>query len=275
MNVKNGHSGMNVNKFGVGFFALMLLATGVSAAAEAPAAAPASPFVPVLNDDKAPVDAAAGRKTPLNYTAPALYGLREITVQYPVFADPRATSDCGVDREVLLTVVQRNLQDPNLEVIVLDDKRPRKGSRADLTYEVYTTKADQTCFSWVSMRYTDQASIVLAPLKIPRTMTITFWSKSLLARSGMDRHQAAVGDALATMVRQFLRDVKLAEPTSYSSINTTPDMSDEDLKAEKERQMMQSINDSVSRRLINQGGGGADLPGVNTQPAPKPQDDQP
>jgi hypothetical protein len=213
----------------------------------------------------------AEKKDTINYLTPSLYGLREILVQYPVFTDPRASNDCGVNREPLLTVMQRNLQDPNLEIMVLNETHERRGVRAELTYEVQTTKIDQTCISFVNMYFNDRASIILPPLKTARALTITYWQKSMLARSPVDRHQTSVGDALAAMGRNFLREVKLAEPATYSSDQRKPQASEEEEKNERQLQMMRTINDSVSRRLINQGTG-ADIPAIGNNPVGRDDD---
>lgn len=207
------------------------------------------------------------------YLTPSLYGLREILIQYPVFMDPRSSNECGLNREPLITVVQRNLQDPNLEIMMQNETHERHAVRAELTYEIYTARQDQICFSFVNMYFTDRASIMLPPVKSPRALTVTYWQKAMLARSPVDRHQTSVGDALAAMSRSFLRDVKLAEPATYSE-QRRPQSSEEDERNERQMQMMRSINDNVSRRLLNQGGG-ADIPAINgTIPQAKEDDHQ-
>lgn len=195
------------------------------------------------------------------YLTPGLYGLREILIQYPVFMDPRASNECGLNREPLITVVQRNLQDPNLEIMIQNETHERHAVRAELTYEIYTARQDQNCFSFVNMYFTDRASIILPPVKSPRALTVTYWQKAMLARSPVDRHQTSVGDALAAMGRSFLRDVKLAEPATYTE-QKKPQSSEEEERSERQLQMLRSINENVSRRLINQNGG-ADIPSMN------------
>lgn len=209
-------------------------------------------------------------KPQIDYLAPTLYGLREILVPYPVFIEPRASNDCGLNRETLLTVMQRNLQDPNLEIMPLDEAHERQATRATLTYEMHTSKIDQVCFSWINMYFTDRTIITLAPLKVPKALTVTYWQKSSLARSPQDRHQTAVGDALAAMGRQFLREVKLSEPATYSADSKKMEASEEELKSEKQMELLRSLNDSVSKRLINSSGG-ADIIIPGTQ-QPQPED---
>ena len=102
---------------------------------------------------------------------------------------------------------------------------------------------------------------MLPPVKSPRALTITYWQKAMLARSPVDRHQTSVGDALAAMGRSFLRDVKLAEPATYSD-QRKPQSSEDEERSERQMQMMRSINENVSRRLINQNGG-ADIPAIS------------
>ncbi|MEJ0062802.1 MAG: hypothetical protein WDO70_06280 [Alphaproteobacteria bacterium] len=182
-------------------------------------------------------------------TAPALYELKEVLVEYPVFVDPRTANDCGLMREALLTTLQRNLQDPGLEVMMVNETHPRVGARVNLTVEIGTVKQDKTCWSWIDFPLTDKAPIMLPPVKVPRTMTLTFWHQRKLATSSVESHQSAVNDMLATLSRQFLRDVKLALPGAF-----TPDGKRADSEEDKREQLLKSLNDSVSKRLIQQQG---------------------
>lgn len=269
---------MNVNKLG-GAVALVLLLLSAQLHAESPDAVvavdPKSGLLSVRSDktkDKTviaqEVEAAArAAASKPDYVAAALQGITEITVDYPLFSDPSASNECGLSRETLLTIVQRNLQDPNLNIILLDNKRPRKGGRANLFYEISTTREQQICLSWISLRLVDQVQIVPAMLKLPRTLEVVFWQKSVLARSISDRHQASVGDALAAIERQFLRDLKLAEPVGYATGFVRTDSSQEEERKKKNDQMLNSINNDVSHRLSNPTVG-ADVPinGLGVQP---------
>lgn len=243
-------------------FTLPAFAETPQTQAVAPNAADAKPDdFKVVDEKTAPTE--EERRQVTNYLAPSLYGLKEILVQYPVFIDPRASNECGLNREPLITVMQRNLQDPNLEIMIQNETHERRNVRAELTYEIYSTRQDQYCSSFVNVYFSDRASIILPPLKVPRILTVTYWQKAMLARSTVDRHQTSVGDVLAAIGRSFLRDVKLAEPAvNTSNEQKKPQGSEEDERNERQLQMMRSINESVSRRLINQGGG-ADIPSIN------------
>lgn len=280
MNAKKERSAMSGNKRLqlVAILGLLLLASFSSRAetVPSPAADAAADTTPdaFKTVDQVTTTVEEERKPVTNYLAPSLYGLKEILVQYPVFMDPRSSNECGLNREPLITVMQRNLQDPNLEIMIQNESHERRGVRAELTYEVYSTRQDQYCASFVNMYFTDRASIILPPLKVPRILTVTYWQKSMLARSTVDRHQTSVGDVLAAMGRSFLRDVKLAEPAaSTAGEQKKPQGSEEEERNERQTQMMRSINESVSRRLINQGGG-ADLPSMNGD-IPQAKEEQP
>jgi hypothetical protein len=263
---------------GVAHPAPSAITTGTTLAADPTTGAVTTAPTPKPEEDKTPRERAEERKAQElaiaaqpDYVATALFGVNEITLNYPIFIDPKASNECGLSREALLTVVQRNLRDPSLDVISLDDKRPRKGGRADMTYEIYSTKEQQFCLSWVMVRFTDQIALVLPPTKVPRYLTITFWNRSMLARSVLERHQNVVGDALASMSRQFLRDVRLAEPSAYIRGWSGNKLSEEELKQEKMKKIMQSLDDSVAHRLSNPALGGADnIQIVPPAPAPPP-----
>jgi len=250
-----------------GFILALLLMCPPLMAAETTSGVDKTGTLVVKNLDDDPSQPPPEKPKPqIDYLAPTLYGLREILVPYPVFIEPRASNDCGLNRETLLTVMQRNLQDPNLEIMPLDEAHERQATRATLAYEIHTSKVDQTCLSWVNMYFTDRTIFTLAPLKVPKALTVTYWQKSSLARSPQDRHQTAVGDALAAMGRQFLREVKLSEPATYSADTKKMEASEEELKSEKQMELLRSLNDSVAKRLINSGSGGADIIMPGTQP---------
>lgn len=258
MNAKKGRNGMNGNKIKTALLIGSVLflhdptsaETGKSSNAGQPGELSVTQTVvnPTALKQEKP-------KPTIDYLAPTLYGLREVLVPYPMFVEPRASNDCGLNRETLLTVMQRNLQDPNLEIMLLEQAHERQATRANLTYEIHTSKIDQTCLSWINVQFSDKASITLSPLKVPKALTVTYWQKSGLARSPQDRHQTAVGDALAAMGRQFLREVKLAEPATYSVELRKPEASDAELKAEKHMDLLRSLNESVSKRLLNSSSG--------------------
>ena len=270
MNAKRGLNAMNGNNVRLSglILALLLLCPPLQAAEAAPGADKTGNLVVKDVEDDPSQPPPEKPKPQMDYLAPTLYGLREVLIPYPVFIEPRASNDCGLNRETLLTVMQRNLQDPNLEIMPLDEAHERQSTRATLAYEIHTSKVDQTCLSWINMHFTDRTIVTLAPLKVPKALTITYWQKSSLARSPSDRHQTAVGDSLAAMGRQFLREVKLAEPATYSADSKKLEASEEELKSEKQMELLRSLNDSVAKRLINNGAGGADImmPGTK-QPA--------
>jgi hypothetical protein len=195
-----------------------------------------------------------------DYVAPPLHGVKEVATEYPVFTDATAANECNLSREALLTVVQRNLQDPLVNLVVLDRRRSRDLGSVNMIYEVHTARVDQFCLSWLNVKFTDTASIILPPLKVARTLAIDFWHKATLARSPLDRHQQAVGDALATLSRQFLRDLKLAEPAAYNTGFMKRQLSEDEERELRNQQMMRSLSDAVSRNLIDSKAGAADIP---------------
>lgn len=267
MNAKNGRNAMNGNK--ILWAMLGLLAAMPAAAADTISVMSADKDGALRVVDQPMATAAPEPKQQVtDYLAPALYGLHEIFVQYPVFMDPRAANDCGLSRETLLTVMQRNLQDPNLEIMLLNESHERRSARADLAYEIYTSKIGETCLSFVNVRFTDRAAISLPPVKPPRSLTVTYWQKSVLSRSPIERHQTSVGDALAALGREFLRELKLAEPAIYSTDKRRPEETEEEVRSQKQREMMNTINESVSKRLLNQENG-ADVRSISPDAPPR------
>jgi hypothetical protein len=243
MNAKNVRSVTNVNKYflitALAMLPLPLWAQDVMSTTTTVALPTAD--TPSVKKEQPPAQQV--------YTAPALYEIKEVFIDYPIMIDPKISSDCGLTRESMLTALQRNLQDPGLDVMALNDTHPRVGARVNLTVEVATIKQGKTCTSWIEMPFTDKAPIMLPPVRVPRSLTLVFWQQKKIVDSSDERHQAAVNDMLSSMVRQFLRDVKLAVPNALleEKHNTT---SEESEKNEKNEARMKSLNDSVAQKLI-------------------------
>lgn len=227
MREKNARNAMNANKL---LLAAALLLFSPSALAQAGGANQSQP----------------GQKV---YTAPSLYLLKEVFIDYPILTDPKVSSDCGLTRESMLTSLQRNLQDPGLDVMALNAVHAREGTRVNLAVEVMTVKQGKSCISWIDMPFSDKAPIMLPPVKVPRSLTLLFWQQKKVVSSSDDRHQATINDMLGTMVRQFLRDVKLAVPNELLGETYEGDIEERE-KSLKNEARMKSLSDSVSQKLI-------------------------
>ncbi len=205
MREKNGRNAMNASKV----FLTLALCLGFTSFALAanptdtiPSSAPPSAKAEPASDQPPP--------PPPVSTAPTLYEMKEVLLDYPILTDPKTSSDCGLTRESMLSTLHRNLQDPGLDVMLLNETHPRAGVRAHLTAEITTVRAGKTCWSWIHVPFVDRAPIMLPPLKVPRMFTLIFWEQRRLVTSPDERHQTSVSDMLSSISRQFLRDVKLA-----------------------------------------------------------------
>lgn len=195
----------------------------------------------------APCAGAQNSATPPRLSsAPSLYALKEVVISYPIFADAKLSSDCGLTREAILTALQRNMQDPGLDVMMVNETHPRVATRVNLTVEITTARQGRICWSWIHMPFTDRTPILLPPVKIPRMLTLVFWEQKKMVESTDERHQTAVNDMVASMARSFLRDVKLAVPSVYMG---SGDQTEGD---EKEDARLKALSDSVSQKLISQ-----------------------
>lgn len=242
MNAKNAPSATNANK-------LLLIATLLVFSPAALAQGSGSDATPATLEQAAPKPVKEAPPQQI-YTAPALYQLKEVFIDYPIMIDPKVSSDCGLTRESTLTALQRNLQDPGLDVMALNATHARAGTRVNLTVEISTTKQGKNCTSIIDMPFTDKAPIMLPPVKVPRILTLGFWQQKKIVSSIDERHQAVVNDILASMVRQFLRDVKLAVPNALLEEKTGSNENSQ--KDEKNDARMKALNDSVSQKLIIQ-----------------------
>ncbi|MGB4101788.1 MAG: hypothetical protein WBK91_07795 [Alphaproteobacteria bacterium] len=245
MREKNARSAMSANKL---LFAAALLTLILDAQAQAATGSVGGATAqPMTSPQHQP---AQEQQPPAKvYATPPLFMLKEVFIDYPILVDPKVSSDCGLTRESMLTALQRNLQDPGLDVMALHPTHARSGTRVALTVEIMSVKQGRNCISWIDMPFTDKAPVRLPPVNVPRNMTLLFWQQKKVVTSTDERHQPTVNDMLASMVRQFLRDVKLAAPNAM--LEESPEEDDEErARAERNNARMKSLSESVSQRLI-------------------------
>ena len=148
-------------------------------------------------------------------SAPEMFGVREIVVEYARFNEPKVADTCGLSRDALTTALAKALAGTSVPAVaVADVKPPTVGvARIQLIPEI-STRADENlnCVSWISLSAESHATIVIPPVTTPRSATVVYRRQHALASSAQSTHGQAVGTVLQKMADQFAQQYKLDQP---------------------------------------------------------------
>ena len=144
--------------------------------------------------------------------APALFGVREIVIQYAHFLYPQASNSCGLVRDNLADELNKVLQGANLPAVsTAIAKPPQIGvARIDLLPEVVSTNSEGLdCTSWVSLTAQSQSNVKVQPVDVLRNVTIGYWHEGTMIASGQSVHAHLVTETLQKMATEFAEQYKL------------------------------------------------------------------
>jgi hypothetical protein len=150
-------------------------------------------------------------------SAPAMFNVREVIVQFAHFGDPETAGTCGLSREELAAQLNKTLQDNGVPAIpVTDANPPQLGvARIELAPDIFSFNSQGLdCTSWVSLVAQSQNTVHIPPVDISRNVTVTYWHGGVLLSSSQATHEHIVGEALQKLARQFAQQYKLDQPAS-------------------------------------------------------------
>jgi hypothetical protein len=148
-------------------------------------------------------------------SAPAMFDVKEVIVQYAHFGDPETADTCGLAREELAAALTKTLKDNGVPAIAVSEANPPilGTARIDLEPEIFSFNSQGLdCTSWVSLTAQSQNSAHIPPVDISRNVTITYWHQGVLLSSSQATHEHIVSDALQRLARQFAQQYKLDQP---------------------------------------------------------------
>ncbi len=148
-------------------------------------------------------------------SAPSMTGVQEVLLQYVRFASDRTEESCGLTRGEMEKNILKALTVVGIPVVpVIDAKPPMLGvARIELLPEVVSLGGNATeCTSWVSLTAQTQNTLTIAPVAIPRSVTIIYFKSGLLLNSSVTSHAQIVGEAFGKLADQFGRRFKLDQP---------------------------------------------------------------
>jgi len=148
-------------------------------------------------------------------TAPGMFGVREVVVEYARFDDSKAADTCGLSRDMVGSALAKALAETMVPAIAVSDVRPptQGVARIQLIPEI-STRTDESlnCVSRISLAAESHANIVIPPITIPRSVTVVYWRQQRQATSGQSSHAQIIVDILHKMAEQFAQQYKLDQP---------------------------------------------------------------
>ena len=152
-------------------------------------------------------------------SAPELFGVREVVVDYARFVDPKAADSCNLSREKIASVLAKSLEGTTVPAIAaLDAKPPVIGvARIQLVPQIASHMGENfDCVSWISLSAESRAAAVIAPITTLRSFTAVYWHQQVKAASGASTHPQLVGEILQKMATQFAQQYRLDQPPALS-----------------------------------------------------------
>jgi hypothetical protein len=148
-------------------------------------------------------------------SAPALFDVQEIIVQYTHFGDPKTADACGLVREDLAKIIGKIMQDNGVPAFSVVEAKPPEidVARIDLVPEIYTFSGNGLdCTSWVSLTAKSEGNVHVPPVDAPRNVTVIYWRQGLMLSSSQALHARVVGEAMQKLAGQFAQKYRLDQP---------------------------------------------------------------
>jgi hypothetical protein len=145
-------------------------------------------------------------------TASAMFGVTEVVVQNPSFADEDAAKACGVSRQNLMNILMKTLQENGVPAIsVVEAKPPVVGvARISLLTNVYSFNGQSLdCTSWISLGAESHNRVHVAPVDVARNVTISYWREGSFLSGNQVGHGQTVMAALQKLALMFAQQYKL------------------------------------------------------------------
>ncbi len=149
-------------------------------------------------------------------SAPAMFNVKEVVVQYAHFGDPETADTCGLSREELAAALVKTLKDDNVPAMPAAEANPPMigNARIELVSDIFSFNSQGLdCTSWVSLTAQSRNSVHIPPVDISRNVTITYWHEGALLSSSQATHQHIISDTLQKLARHFAQQYKLDQPT--------------------------------------------------------------
>ncbi len=148
-------------------------------------------------------------------TAPGMFDVREVVVQYANFGDPKSADACGLGREEIAARLVKAMTENGVPAtLVANAKPPSIGvARIEAITEITTfNNQGLDCTSWVSLAVQSRASVHIPPVEVSRNVTIMYWRDGLMLASSQSTHSRTVEEALDKLAKKFAQQYRLDQP---------------------------------------------------------------
>jgi hypothetical protein len=147
--------------------------------------------------------------------AGGLYGIRQVVVQYPRFADQKAAESCGLTREAVTGALVKALKAANVPAVPANEAPPMMmgAARVDLVTDIYSSNSQGLdCLSVFNLAAESRANVVIPPVNVPRGVTISYWKQSNMLSSGQSQHGQLAADLLQKIADKFAQQYRTDQP---------------------------------------------------------------
>lgn len=147
--------------------------------------------------------------------APAMFNVKEVVVQYAHFGNPQTAEGCGLSREDLAALLNKELTLNGVPAIAVTEAKPAilGTARIEMVPDIFSFNSQGLdCTSWVSLAAESRNSVHIPPVDVSRNVMITYWREGVLLASSQATHQRVVGEALQKLARKFAQQYKLDQP---------------------------------------------------------------
>lgn len=149
-------------------------------------------------------------------SAPALLGIQEILVKQPKLGDDASSDICGLSANDMSDLILKKLKEdgaPAYSALEAPAIQTGTTSRIDLSPEVVTLERQGfDCTSWISLTAQSRETLTIVPVRVPRSVYVTYWRGGLIVSSTQTSHRRAVNDALGKLAVQFSRQYRNDQP---------------------------------------------------------------
>ena len=148
-------------------------------------------------------------------TAPGMFDVQEVVVQYANFGDPKSADACGLVREEIAALLVKTLTESGVPAVLVTNAKPLSigTARIEAVTEITTfNNQGLDCTSWVSFVAQSRASVHIPPVDVSRNVTITYWHNGLMLASSQSTHSRTVEDALEKLAKKFAQQYRLDQP---------------------------------------------------------------
>jgi len=148
-------------------------------------------------------------------SAPAMFGVKEVLIQYARFSNPKTADACSLSREDLARAIDKVLTENNIPALTATDAKPPMmgAARIELIPELSTiNNGSLDCTSWVSLTAETRNNLRIPPVDTPRSVTVTYWHQGAIIASEHSGHEGLAEDILKKMALQFAQQYRLDQP---------------------------------------------------------------